>query len=112
VENRFSSSDFRCMDVRISKIILRWATERDRWIQDHILLGIVCTVFSTTLFVELAGFDAGLLRPVIVVPFLSLIPRLSPPSNPENPTTQHNGRIAVFAWSEYLCPNDPRGLDQ
>lgn len=47
--------------------------ERSRG-QEQTLLGVVCAVFAATLLVELAGLDTGSLRPVIVVPFLSLVP--------------------------------------
>jgi uncharacterized membrane protein len=62
------------MDVRISRVVWRWAIERSRGTPEHTLLGVVCAVFAATLLVELAGLDTGLLRPVIVVPFLSLVP--------------------------------------
>lgn len=73
VENERSINK-RLMDTHISRVIVRWATSRSRWTHENNLVAAACVIFASTLIIEFAGINTGLLRPVITVPFLSLVP--------------------------------------
>ncbi|MFA1610801.1 hypothetical protein [Halobellus rubicundus] len=62
------------MEPSISRSVVRWATARQRWTQETHLLGVAIALFGSIVFVDITVVDVGLLRPVIVVPVLSLVP--------------------------------------
>lgn len=61
-------------DAGVAAVLLRRATQRQRWKREDHLLGIAFVLFAGVVLVDMVGLNTGLLRPVIVVPFLSLFP--------------------------------------
>jgi uncharacterized membrane protein len=61
-------------DVDLTAVAFRLATERRRWRREDRLLGAAFALVAGVVLVDMAGLETGLVRPVVVVPFLSLLP--------------------------------------
>ncbi|WP_253739117.1 DUF2206 domain-containing protein [Halohasta salina] len=54
--------------------VFRWATRQTDWNRDTNLLGVMFALFAGSIIIEMIGIELWLIRPIIVVPFLSFVP--------------------------------------
>jgi uncharacterized membrane protein len=60
--------------VSIADSVVRRVVREPDWTRADNLLGVAIALFAGVVLVDMAGIELGLIRPVVVVPFLSLIP--------------------------------------
>jgi len=60
--------------VSSARTVVRWAVRQPDWRRETDLLGVAFALFVGSVLIEMAGIGLGLVRPVIVVPFLTLVP--------------------------------------
>lgn len=62
------------VEDRVRKAVIRRMEPMSRRADEHTLLGSTVLLFAAVVFVDAAVVDIGLVRPVVVVPFLTVVP--------------------------------------